>query len=150
MKRVFLDTNILIDYILARAGGDDAKQLLMRGRDGEVSLYASFLTFANMAYILHGKADIYEMFAMLTGFITVLPMDSDQLQAALSQRVKDFEDMLQYQCAKVAGCDTIITGNKRHFTEFSDLPLVVLMPRCRVAACRAYPLRILGTHNDAC
>ncbi len=124
MKRVFLDTNILIDYILARAGGDDAKQLLMRGRDGEVSLYASFLTFANMAYILHGKADIYEMFAMLTGFITVLPMDSDQLQAALSQRVKDFEDMLQYQCAKVAGCDTIITGNKRHFTEFSDLPLM--------------------------
>ena len=24
MKRVFLDTNILIDYIQARAGGDDA------------------------------------------------------------------------------------------------------------------------------
>ena len=124
MKRVFLDTNILIDYIQARAGGDDAKQLLMRGRDGEVSLYASFLTFANMAYILNGKADIYELFAMLTSFITVLPMDSDQLQAALSHRAKDFEDMLQYQCAKVAGCDTIITGNKRHFTDFCDLPLM--------------------------
>jgi len=124
MKRVFLDTNILIDYIQARAGGDDAKQLLMRGRDGEVSLYASFLTFANMAYILNGKADVYELFAMLTSFITVLTMDSDQLQAALSQRVKDFEDMLHYQCAKVAGCDTIITGNKRHFTEFCDLPLM--------------------------
>jgi predicted nucleic acid-binding protein len=38
MKRVFLDTNILIDYIQARAGGDDAKQLLMRGRNGEVPL----------------------------------------------------------------------------------------------------------------
>ena len=124
MKRVFLDTNILIDYIQARAGGDDAKQLLMRGLDGEVSLYASFLTFANMAYILNGKADIYELFTMLTEFITVLPMDSDQLQAALSHRVKDFEDMLQYQCAKVGGCDTIITGNKRHFTEFCDLPLM--------------------------
>ena len=124
MKRVFLDTNILIDYIQARAGGDDAKQLLMRGRDGEVSLYASFLTFANMAYILNGKADVYELFAMLTSFITVLPMDSDQLQAALSHRAKDFEDMLQYQCAKVAGCDTIITGNKRHFTDFCDLPLM--------------------------
>ena len=124
MKRVFLDTNILIDYIQARAGGDDAKQLLMRGRDGEVSLFASFLTFANMAYILDGKADIYELFTMLTSFITVLPMDSDQLQTALRQRVKDFEDMLQYQCAKVAGCDTIITGNKRHFTEFCDLPLM--------------------------
>ena len=99
MKRVFLDTNILIDYIQARAGGNDAKQLLMRGRDGEVTLCASFLTFANMAYILDGKADVYEFFAMLTGFITVLPMDSDQLQAALARRAKDFEDMLQYQCA---------------------------------------------------
>ena len=124
MKRVFLDTNILIDYIRARAGGNDAKQLLMRGRDGEVTLCASFLTFANMAYILEGKADIYEFFAMLTGFITVLPMDSDQLQAALSRPAKDFEDMLQYQCAKVAGCDIIVTGNKRHFKEFCDLPLM--------------------------
>lgn len=124
MKRVFLDTNILIDYIQARAGGNDAKQLLMRGRDGEVTLCASFLTFANMAYILDGKADVYEFFAMLTGFITVLPMDSDQLQAALARRAKDFEDMLQYQCAKVAGCDIIVTGNKRHFKDFCDLPLM--------------------------
>lgn len=124
MKRVFLDTNILIDYIQARAGGDDAKQLLTRGRDGDIVLCASFLTFANMAYILNGKADIYELFAMLTGFITVLPMDSDQLQTALTRRVKDFEDMLQYQCAKMAGCDVIVTGNKRHFIEFSDLPLM--------------------------
>ena len=124
MKRVFLDTNILIDYIQARAGGEDAKQLLMRGRDGEIALYASFLTFANMAYILGGKTDIYELFAMLTGFITVLPMDGEQLQTALTRRVKDFEDMLQYQCAKGNGCEIIVTGNKRHFTEFCDLPLM--------------------------
>ncbi len=124
MKHVFLDTNILIDYVQARAGGDDAKQLLVRGRDGDIELYASFLTFANMAYILDGKTDIYELFAMLTGFIKVLPMDGSQLQTALTRRVKDFEDMLQYQCAKVAGCDVIVTGNKRHYTEFSDLPLM--------------------------
>ena len=124
MKHVFLDTNILIDYVQGRAGGDDAKQLLVRGRDGDLELYASFLTFANMAYILDGKTDIYELFAMLTGFIKVLPMDGDQLQTALTRRVKDFEDMLQYQCAKVAGCDIIVTGNKRHYREFSDLPLM--------------------------
>ena len=91
MKRVFLDTNILIDYIQDREGGDDAKQLLLRGRDGEVELYASFLTFANIAYILNGKVDIYELFAMLTSIITVLPMDDDQLQNALAQRVRDLK-----------------------------------------------------------
>jgi len=35
MRRVFLDTNILIDYIQDREGGDDAKQLLLRGSDGK-------------------------------------------------------------------------------------------------------------------
>lgn len=124
MKRVFLDTNILIDYIQDREGGDDAKQLLLRGRDGEVELYASFLTFANIAYILNGKVDIYELFAMLTSIITVLPMDNDQLQNALAQRVRDFEDMLQYQCAKAANCEYIISGNKKHFKDFCELPLM--------------------------
>ena len=49
MKNVFLDTNILIDYVLNRPGGKDAEQLLMHGRKGDVSLSASLLTIANMA-----------------------------------------------------------------------------------------------------
>ena len=74
-----------------------------------VELYASFLTFANIAYILNGKADIYELFAMLTSIITVLPMDNEQLQKALAQRARNFGDILQYQCAKAANCEYIIS-----------------------------------------
>lgn len=59
MKRVFLDTNILVDYVLGREHGDDAEQLLQHGKNGTVSLSASYLTFANMAYILKGKTDVY-------------------------------------------------------------------------------------------
>ena len=124
MKRVFLDTNILVDYALGREHGDDAEQLLQRGLDGAVSLQASYLTFANMAYILKTKVDVYALFSDLCSFITVLPTDSVQLQAALGQRVRDFEDMLQYQCAKAAGCDVIVTNNGRDFAEFSDLPIM--------------------------
>ncbi|WP_262917944.1 hypothetical protein [Prevotella sp. E13-27] len=32
--------------------------------------------------------------------------------------------MTTFKRAKVAGCDAIITGNKRHFTEFCDMPLM--------------------------
>ena len=124
MKQVFLDTNILIDYVLNRQGGDDAKQLLTRGKNKEINLCASLLTFANMAYILKGKADVYGLFAMLTQFVDVLPMDGQQLQAALGQQVRDFEDMLQYQCAKIANCEVIITNNKRDFEDFSVLPIM--------------------------
>jgi len=123
MKRVFIDTNILIDYILEREYGQDAKQLLQRGFDGEVKLFASYLTFANMAYILGKKIDIYELFGDLNQFITVLPMDEDQFQAALKQPVSDFEDMLQYQCAMASNCDIIITNNKKDFESYSVLPI---------------------------
>lgn len=123
MKRVFIDTNILIDYILEREYGQDAKQLLQRGFDGEVKLFASYLTFANMAYILGKKIDIYDLFGDLNQFITVLPMDEDQFQAALKQPVSDFEDMLQYQCAMAGNCDIIITNNKKDFESYSVLPI---------------------------
>ena len=123
MKRVFIDTNILIDYILEREYGQDAKQLLQRGFDGDVKLFASYLTFANMAYILGKKIDIYELFGDLNQFITVLPMDEDQFQAALKQPVSDFEDMLQYQCAMAGNCDIIITNNKKDFESYSVLPI---------------------------
>ena len=55
MKRIFLDTNILIDYIDNRAGADDAEQIFACGFSGEALLFASSLTFANMAYIIKGR-----------------------------------------------------------------------------------------------
>ncbi|MBO7476345.1 MAG: type II toxin-antitoxin system VapC family toxin [Salinivirgaceae bacterium] len=124
MKRVFLDTNILIDYTLGRERGDDAEQLLQYGKNGNVKLSASYLTFANMAYILKGKADVYELFSDLRAFISVLPNDDAQLLAAMGQRVRDFEDMLQYQCAKAAGCDVIVTNNGKDFAEFCKIPVL--------------------------
>ena len=124
MKRVFIDTNILVDFALGREHGDDAEQLLQRGLNGDINLLASYLTFANMAYILKSKVDVYELLDDLCRIITILPTDSSQLQAALAHRVRDFEDMLQYQCAKAAGCDVIVTNNGRDFTLFSDLPIM--------------------------
>ena len=111
MKRVFLDTNILIDFAL----------------DGIISLHASFLTFANMAYIMRNKVDVYELFNDLCKFISVLPMDEKQLHTALTHRVHDFEDMLQYQCATTAHCDVIVTNNRKDFIEFCDLPVMTAM-----------------------
>jgi len=41
MKRIFLDTNILIDYIDNRAGADDAEQIFACGFSGEVIFSSS-------------------------------------------------------------------------------------------------------------
>ncbi len=123
MKRIFLDTNILIDYIDNRAGADDAEQIFACGFSGEVLLYASSLTFANMAYIIKGRTqeEKYDALRQMAGIVEILPLGKQEVVSAIAQPVKDFEDMLQYQCAKAAGCDYIVTNDRRHY-EFSVIP----------------------------
>jgi len=123
MKRIFLGTNILIDYIDNRAGADDAEQIFACGFSGEVLLYASSLTFANMAYIIKGRTqeEKYDALRQMAGIVEILPLGKQEVVSAIAQPVKDFEDMLQYQCAKAAGCDYIVTNDRRHY-EFSVIP----------------------------
>ena len=105
MKRIFLDTNILIDYIDNRAGADDAEQIFACGFSGEVLLFASSLTFANMAYTIKGRTqeEKYDALRQMAGVVDILDLGKKEVMAAIAQPVKDFEDMLQYQCAKAAG-----------------------------------------------
>ena len=123
MKRIFLDTNILIDYIDNRLGADAAEQIFACGFSGEVLLYASSLTFANMAYVIkgHTQEEKYDALRQMAGVVDILNLGKQEVMAAIAQPVKDFEDMLQYQCAKSAGCDYIVTNDRRHY-EFSDIP----------------------------
>lgn len=127
MKNVFLDTNILLEVILDRNEKVSCQQILQAGIDGEINLFASYLTFANMAYILERSKipheQIYQIERTLESCIDVLPMDRWQLRAALRHEVKDFEDMLQYQSALAGGCDCIVTINSKDFMEFSSLPI---------------------------
>ena len=47
MRRVFIDTNILIDFVENRPGADAAEKVLENGANKVISLFASPLTFAN-------------------------------------------------------------------------------------------------------
>lgn len=123
MRRIFLDTNILIDYIDNREGADAAEQIFALGFSGEAMLYASSLTFANMAYIIKGRSqeEKYDALQQMASLVEILSLDKAHVLAAIASPAPDFEDMLQYQCAKSANCDYIITNDRRHF-DFSDIP----------------------------
>ena len=123
MKRIFLDTNILIDYIDNREGADNAEQIFACGFSGEILLFVSSLTFANMAYIIKGRTqkEKYNALSQMADIVEILNLGKQEVMAAIAQPVKDFEDMLQYQCAKTAGCDYIVTNDSRHY-DFSDIP----------------------------
>lgn len=127
MKRVFLDTNIMMDAAECRKHGDEANALLDLSRAGILETYAATMSFATMSYLLRheGKERIHEIFEHLTEAVEVIAVGTQQFNDAMVfGPVSDFEDLLQYQCAKAAGCDVIVTNNKRDFLEFCDLPLM--------------------------
>lgn len=117
MKKVFLDTNVVLDLFTGRDGAEDAGAIFQLGEDGEIDICISFLTVANCAYILRKLAPdvLHDMLKELTGRVEVLSMDAGQIVEALKVESPDFEDMLQYQCALFHGCNCIITRNIRHF-----------------------------------
>ena len=126
MKRVFLDTNILLDFGLGRKGADEAEKILALGLAGVIEVCASYLLYANMGFILrhHPKAEIYNLVHQMREDVRVLSTDANQLDKGLALFANDFEDALQYQCAKANGCDVIITNNGIDYAEFCDLPFM--------------------------
>ena len=127
MKHVFLDTNILMDAVEGRKYGDEANTLLDLSRAGIIQTHAATMAFATMSYLLrhYGKEEIHQIFKHLTEAVDVVPVGTKQFEEAMAfGPVRDFEDMLQYQCAKAACCDIIVTNNGSDFAEFCELPIM--------------------------
>lgn len=127
MKRVFLDTNILMDAIAFRQHGAEANLLLDMSRANLIQTCAAVMSFATLSYLLRHrtKEDIHQIFDNLIDAIEILPMDNKQFYESMALGpVRDFEDLMQYQCAKANGCDVIITNNGRDYAEFCDLPFM--------------------------
>ena len=125
MKRVFLDTNILIDLLGRPEYVNTARKVLIQGINSDCAFFVSYLSLANYAYISRkiGRDILYENLSLFISVFTVVSNDVKQLRKALEMEGVDFEDILQFQAAKVAKCDLIITRNKKDFS-FSDIPVL--------------------------
>ena len=119
IPKVFLDTNILLDLFLERPGYEDSARILQAGDDGKVELFCSFLTIANLAFILRKTVSsgmIVPTLMQISSLIKVLPMDEDLLKDSFHIAGRDFEDILQAVCACKGGCSHIVTRNTADFS----------------------------------
>lgn len=124
--KLFLDTNIVLDYVENRKPFvDDALALFQMSYDDIHQLYVSDLTFTNIAYIARKRMNLdqlYEIFEVLCAFLHITGIGGQAVRKAVQMKEKDFEDVLQYLSAKQAVADCIITRNKKDFY-FSDIPV---------------------------
>lgn len=121
MKKIFLDTNIILDVMAQRKPFNTSANAVMKlGIKGGISLCATPLTFANCAYILkstYKHTDPVSVVKAYKQYIIALTMNDEQCQRALSSDAPDLEDNLQYEAALAANVDCIITRNKKHFKQ---------------------------------
>lgn len=126
MKKLFVDTNIVIDLLCQRIEYYEASQdLFTYAIDKQIKLIVSTLTFANTHYILKDQLKISKVRSSLRKFKTlveVAPFDDKILELALEEEFKDFEDGIQYYIAIENSCDAIITRNKKDFKK-SSIPI---------------------------
>ena len=120
MKRLFLDTNIVIDLLARRDPYyEEAAALFSLADRRRIELSISSLTLANTGYILSQQlktGKVREILRKLRLVVKVLPLDDKITGLALNDETfADLEDGFQYFSALEHDQDIIITRNLKDF-----------------------------------
>lgn len=139
MKHIFLDTNVVIDFLTGRHPFvNDAAQLFDAVVAGSCKVYISALSYHNIWYILRQSQPQAGTIHLLNGLeeITeIAPVSAGAVKRALSSGMKDFEDALQYFSAlELNKIEILVTRNTK---DFKGSTLAVMTPAEAVASLNA-------------
>lgn len=137
MKKIFVDTNIIVDLLADRKPYSKfAIEIFNKAQENKVELYTSSHTIATTHYLLKKYIDekeLRDILLQLLEYLTVIPLDISVLQKGLRSKHKDFEDALQILCAsKIIDIDFIVT---RNIKDFKESEVLVLTPDEAVKNC---------------
>jgi predicted nucleic acid-binding protein len=129
MDKVFVDTDVILDFLLDRTSFSEASVFLLTlGDMGKIKLLSSGLVFSNCYYVLrkistHRK--VMDALQSLASFIEFAPVDHQVVLDALHSSFKDFEDALQDAAATSGGAKYLITHNIK---DYKRSELAVMTP----------------------
>ena len=127
MRKLFLDTNIIIDIILDRQPFSKYSiEILKKAENNELELYISSHTIATTHYILKKilqEKTVRDILSNLIEIIHIIPIDRDIIKKGLKSKHKDFEDALQIISAyTITDMEGIVTRNIKDF-KGSEIPV---------------------------
>ena len=127
MKKYFLDTNILLDFLGNRQPfGKYALEILNKSLLKQWELWTSDNSILTSYYIISkeiGEVESSTKISRLINFLEIQPTQKIHIQEALGSDFKDLEDGVQHFCASgIPGIDGIITRNKKDF-KTSQIPV---------------------------
>lgn len=123
MKRVILDTNVIVSALLVPAGTQAA--VLLLALDGQVELFISAPVFAEYEEVLHRprlKLQPRQIEAALVAIRNIAHLVTPTQTLSVSTHESDNRFL---ECAEAAKADYLVTGNARHFPQSHKTTRVV-------------------------
>jgi len=119
MKRVLIDTNIILDIALQRIPFvNAADRVFYRIEKGEIKGLITALSVSDIYYVLRkngGREKAILFIRELVDLVEVLNVNKENIMEAIASEFKDFEDAIQYSVADNNNIDMIITRNISDF-----------------------------------
>lgn len=128
MKNLFLDTNVVIDFLADRKPfSDSAAQIFNMGQSRKLKLFISAVSYNTIYYILRQsqseKSTIY-LLKELSALAAIADVTQDVIRKALQAEFKDFEDAIQYYtAASIPKIHCVVTRDPKGFKQ-SALPVM--------------------------
>ena len=119
MKKVLIDTNIILDIVLQRYPFfEDARQIFAKIDAGEIKGFITASSVTDIYYMSRkacGREKTIAFIRELVAVFDVLSVSKESIIDALDTEFKDFEDAIQYCVADINKMDMIVTRNKSDF-----------------------------------
>ena len=128
MKKILLDTNIILNIALRREPHFTHSSKLFGLIDEK--LIAGYITATSLTDIYYiarkekSKNDAKKFIIDLIKILIVLGVNKEIVEDALASDVDDFEDAVQVYSAAYNEIETVVTRNKKDFQE-SDLARII-------------------------
>ena len=130
MTKIFLDTNVVLDFILKRDGfAEDAAMIFDLGERKKLTLTLSSLSINNIDYVvskIESKKKSRQIIIKLLSLVEILSVNKSTIKKAAMSEFKDFEDAIQNFCAEEEGLNHIIT---RDLKDYKKSNLSILTPK---------------------
>lgn len=130
MRKIFLDTNVIIDFLADRKPHSDSASILFSwAAQHKIIIYVSAISFNNIYYILkqqlsHGKS-IHTLIG-LQNIVRTIDVNEAIIRKSLQSDFSDFEDAIQHFCAvSIASMACIVTRNSK---DYKSSKIAVMTP----------------------
>ena len=121
MQKIFLDTNIIIDFLGEReVFYEPAAKIMTLADRKKIKIFTSPSSISNSYYLLSKYENTKTALEKIRKFkvlCSISLMDDEVVEKAINSDFKDFEDAMQYFSALASHCDLIVTRNEKDFKD---------------------------------